>query len=87
MESRQDEEEDPGRTPEPDGGPYPFLDWDVWERSGEEDPFKEEIAEEDAGNDEYRDADEDQEDEESLVPSGTRMIVIDSDQDEVSLQT
>ena len=75
------------RTPDPGCGRYPFLDLDVWERGGEEDPFEEEIAEEDAGDDEYRDADEDQEDEESLVPSGAGAIIIDSDQDEVSLQT
>ena len=87
LESGQDEEEDPGQTPEPGGGRYPFLDQEVWERGAEEDFSEEEIAEEDASDEEYRDADKDKEDEESLVPSGAGAIIIDSYQDEVSLQT
>jgi hypothetical protein len=86
LESRH-EGEDPGQTPEPGGGRYPFLNRGVWERGGEDDVFEEEIGVEDASDDEDRDVDEDEEDEESLEPSGAAAIIIDNDPNDVSFET
>ena len=68
LELRQDEREDPGQTPEPASGRYPFLDLDVWDQGDQEDFFGEEIGEDNGSGDEDRDVDEDVEDEESRAP-------------------
>jgi hypothetical protein len=90
LEERQDDEEEPGQTPEPGGGRYPFFDRDVWYRGGPEELFRDEMGEdEDSDYEDWDGEGEDEDVEEGDAPaqSGARAVTVDEDENDVSLET
>jgi hypothetical protein len=94
LESRQDEGEDPGQTPEPAGGTYPFFDQDIWELGGDEDLFRERSGKDDDSGDEDGGVDEDEDqsvgggvEEEFVEAPGTSPIILDDEENVVSFET